>query len=151
MKIWDLDGTVICSAHRRLADSQGNIDLDAWRANSTPEKIAQDSLLPLAKYLQADIALDQPAAICTARVLGEADLAYRARHGIKPSLILSRREGDTRPDAELKRDLIKKYVYPLTTISIIDDNPNVLAMAREEGWNAIDAVQVNQKLAAKGH
>ena len=151
MKIWDLDGTVICSRHRQLADSQGNLDLAAWRANSTPEKIAQDSLLPLAKYLQADIWLDQPAAICTARVLGEADLAYLERHGIKPSIILSRREGDTRPDAELKRALIKKYISPLTALSIIDDNASVLAMARAEGWNAIDAVQVNRKLAAKGH
>jgi len=151
MKIWDLDGTVVCSRHRQLADSQGNLDLAAWRANSTPEKIAKDSLLPLAKYLQADIALDQPAAICTARVLGEADLAYLERHGIKPSLILSRREGDNRPDAELKKALIKKYISPLTSISIIDDNASVLAMARAEGWNAIDANQINKKLAAKGH
>ena len=49
--IFDLDGTVIDSSHRALANADGSITLDFWRENSTAEMIAKDKLFPLARNL----------------------------------------------------------------------------------------------------
>ena len=46
--IFDLDHTVIDSSHRQATLPNGDLNLQHWRENATPEKIAQDSLLPLA-------------------------------------------------------------------------------------------------------
>lgn len=148
MLIFDLDGTVICSRHRQLADSQGNLDLAAWREHSTPEKIAQDSLLPLAHAMRHALANDQSVVICTARVLGDADRAYLREHGLDAPVVLSRDgEGDNRPDAQLKREKLLSLGVDLRGATLYDDNQSVLAMARELGINAVDATIVNEALA----
>ena len=46
--IFDLDGTTIDSSHRQNTLPDGSLNLDAWVRNNTPEKIAADTLLPLA-------------------------------------------------------------------------------------------------------
>ena len=46
--IFDLDGTTIDSSHRQNTLPDGSLNLDAWVRNNTPEKIARDSLLPMA-------------------------------------------------------------------------------------------------------
>ena len=147
MRIYDLDGTVIDSSHRQLADSRGALDLAAWRENSTPEKIARDSLLPLAQDLKNCLLLGLPVAICTARVLGDADLAYLRKHGLEAPVILSRDgDGDTRPDAQLKREKLLGLGVDLRGATLYDDNQSVLAMARELGINALDATAINEAL-----
>ena len=147
MRIYDLDGTVIDSSHRQLADSRGALDLAAWRENSTPEKIAQDSLLPLAQDLKNCLALGLPVAICTARVLGDADRVYLREHGLEAPIILSRDgEGDNRPDAQLKREKLLSLGVDLRGVTMYDDNQSVLAMARELGINALDATAINEAL-----
>lgn len=147
MRVYDLDGTVIDSRHRQLADSQGNLDLAAWREHSTPEKIARDSLLPLAQDLKNCLALGLPVAICTARVLGDADRAYLREHGLDAPVILSRDgEKDNRPDAQLKREKLLSLGVDLRGVTLYDDNQSVLAMARELGINALDATTINEAL-----
>jgi hypothetical protein len=47
--IYDLDHTVIDSTHRQATLADGSLDLAHWIENNTPELIARDSLLPLAK------------------------------------------------------------------------------------------------------
>ena len=47
--IFDLDGTTIDSSHRQNTLPDGSLNLDAWVRNNTPEKIARDSLLPMAE------------------------------------------------------------------------------------------------------
>ena len=55
--IFDLDGCVIDSLHRykTLNDENIRIDLEHWIENYTPEKISQDTLLPLAAYYKAQL------------------------------------------------------------------------------------------------
>ena len=48
--IYDLDHTVICSAHRQATLPNGDLDLAHWIENSTAELVARDSLLPLAEH-----------------------------------------------------------------------------------------------------
>ena len=46
--IFDLDDTVIDSSHRATSDDNYQLDLDAWKKDSTTENIFNDTLLPLA-------------------------------------------------------------------------------------------------------
>ena len=146
MLIFDLDGTVIDSSHRQLAKPDGSLDLDAWRQHSTPEKVAEDSLLPLARLMRIALATNKTVAICTARVLGDADRAFLRQHGLDAPLILSRPPGDSRPDAMLKREALLSLGVDLRGATLYDDNPSVLAMARELGINAINAINANREL-----
>ena len=41
--IYDLDHTVICSAHRQATLPNGDLDLAHWIENSTAELVARDS------------------------------------------------------------------------------------------------------------
>ena len=53
--IFDLDDTVIDSSHRAtltVVNGQVELDLNAWRKDSTYENIMKDSLLPLANYMR---------------------------------------------------------------------------------------------------
>ena len=55
IKIFDLDGTVIDSTHRQTYREDGTLSISNWRENNTPDLIAQDKLLPLAKQMRTAI------------------------------------------------------------------------------------------------
>jgi len=132
--IFDLDGTVIDSSHRQLIAENGALDLAHWKENSTPEKIAADSLLPLAKFWRVAQNTGFPIIVCTARVMGPADYAFLESHGLRYNVCLSRREGDTTPDAALKILVLKGYARKLgitwahfcARATAYDDNAQVL-------------------------
>ena len=103
LRIYDLDETVINSKHRYKNLPCGSIDLDYWIANSTPEKIAKDSLLPLAAQYKKDIACPQTVVVvATARQCMNHDYLYVAKHLGAPNHFISRRAGDKRSDSLLK-------------------------------------------------
>ena len=64
--IFDLDGTVVDSAHR-----QGETLAD-WRRMNTVGNIMRDGLLPLAGKMQAAILDGLDVWVCTSRVMGKA-------------------------------------------------------------------------------
>jgi len=132
LTVFDLDGTLLSSQHRYRTDKTGlKIDLQHWRDNSTPEKIALDSLLPLAQ-LYKKLLKDKNCivAIATARVVCGASLkSIKTLLGM-PDLILSRNgDNDTRGGAyfkieaarllQIKNDFEEVYFY--------DDNMQYLA------------------------
>jgi hydroxymethylpyrimidine pyrophosphatase-like HAD family hydrolase len=102
--IYDMDGTIVCSMHRFKTLPNGKIDLAYWIENCTPEKIAQDSLLPLAEQYKAQLAdLDVYVVIATARVIETADMAYIENVLGMPNKIISRNgRSDTRKGADMK-------------------------------------------------
>lgn len=107
IRIYDMDGTIVCSKHRYRIKENGKIDLDHWREN---EPLAyKDSLLPLAKQYQADLA--DPVCIvviATARVLHNPDDEFiRDVLGV-PNVVISRGPNDTRSGSELKIKGLKK-------------------------------------------
>jgi len=65
--IFDLDGTVIDTSHRYRNGPDGHIDLDYWFANSTPDMIAKDTILPLARYMRKYYDEGHIVVVCTAR------------------------------------------------------------------------------------
>ena len=150
--IFDLDHTVIDSSHRQLTKADGSLDLTHWRENCTHEKIMGDTLLPLARTMQDAINNGQNVIICTARVLGRSDIIFLAKHGLLASVILSRPEGDTTPDAELKTRLLKQHCQKVgitwarftRSAYMFDDNVNVLAEMKSHGMHTINAINANQ-------
>jgi hypothetical protein len=148
LNIFDLDGTVIDSSHRRQYNADGTLNLNAWRACSR-ETIMRDSLLPLASVMRELIASNKMVAICTSRVLNETDWEYLEMHQILPRIIISRIEGDTTPDAEFKTRELKWSFNALTLrqSQMWEDMPEIRASVSKLGILAIDPIPFNKVLA----
>ena len=153
--IFDLDHTVIDSSHRQLTRPDGSLDLQNWIENCTIEKIMADKLLPLARLMRSAYSQGHQVLICTARNLSLFDYMFLGDNDLFANAILSRPDGDNRPDDELKRDLLLKHFegVPLARWArnavFYDDNQAVLAMAEKLGIRTKNAIQLNAKMGAK--
>ena len=153
--IFDLDHTVIDSSHRQLTRPDGSLDLQNWIENCTLEKIMADKLLPLARLMRSAYSQGHQVLICTARNLSLFDYMFLGDNDLFANAILSRPDGDNRPDDELKRDLLLKHFegIPLARWArnavFYDDNQAVLAMAEKLGIRTKNAIQLNAKMGAK--
>ena len=151
--IFDLDATVIDSSHRQLTKADGSLDLAAWRKNSTYLKVMADSLLPLANHWNRIQKMNNVfIAICTARVMSDADLDYLRFKGLKANEIMSRSKTDNRPDHIMKKGKILKFlrehnIKNLSNVTFYDDNQTVLEMLLDLGINAKDSIKINQELS----
>lgn len=154
--IFDLDHTVICSAHRKATKADGSLDLEHWIANSTPAKIMADSLLPLASQWHRILhKKNRPQiVVCTARVMGYCDHLFLHNHGLKADKILSRAEGDRSNDAQLKVKLLTQYAISrgqswadfVASAMMFDDNQAVIERLSSMGLKVYDALKVNEAL-----
>ncbi len=89
--IWDLDETLINSAHRTPNNPDGTLNLPAYIANHTPENVAMDTLLPAIKVFQQF--RNTPGTylvILTARDMKQCDYDFLQQHGIVADKIMSR-------------------------------------------------------------
>lgn len=131
--IYDMDGTIVCSLHRFRTLDNGKIDLQYWIDNCTPEKIAQDSLLPLAEQYKSDLADPNTyVVIATARVLEDADMAFIRNRLGEPNYIISRQgRKDSRRGADMKTAGIKRLLnlrqFRNAEIHFWEDNPDYLS------------------------
>ena len=151
--IFDLDGTVIDSTHRHATLPDGSIDLVHWRENATPEKIARDGLLPLARVMRDLHSAGHHIIVCTARFMSLADLHFLGDNDLPYHALLSRAVDDCRPDADMKEELLRTYfanrdlrlgvdIEPL----MFDDNRKVMARMISIGVQCLDANRVNAKM-----
>jgi hypothetical protein len=147
--VFDLDGTVINSDHRKVTRSDGSIDLAHWRENCTREKkILQDSLLPLAQSMKNCHLAGYKIIICTARVIQRADLEFLDLHCLHYDAILHRVIGDERSDAILKAELLQKYFdNDFNNVIMFDDNLSVISKMIAIGIKCYDAKRLNEGLA----
>lgn len=130
VSIYDMDGTIVCSLHRyRTMPCGTKIDLEYWRSNE--HKAYDDSLLPMAKQYQADLA-DKSCyvIIATARVLGDADRAFITDKLGQPDYIVSRKNGDNISGGLLKIRGLAKFFnlknFKLASFTFFEDNTNYL-------------------------
>jgi len=107
--IYDLDGTVIDSSHRRRFDTEGNLRLSYWKSHNTREDIFGDSLLPLAKHMKTKM-LSNIVLICTARNISQDDLDFLENNGLRYDHIISRPKGVNTEDHILKYHQLKKFL-----------------------------------------
>lgn len=153
--VFDLDGTVICSKHRKATRPDGSLDLEHWIENATPEKIAKDSLLPLVSLMRKNWRGGHTVIVCTARVLSDADYHFFMENDIPFEVMLSRPEGCTMADHELK-DIQLRLFAQSKGISwkrfcaesvLYDDNNNVLNHLGSIGVSTRNAVTLNKVMA----
>lgn len=153
--IFDLDHTVIDSSHRQATLPCGSLDLDHWRENCTAEKIALDTLLPLADAMRRYYADGHEIVVCTARVCSEADTAFLERHGLRFHHFLSRDADDMRGDADYKSAKLAEWAASVgkpddwrRQAVMFDDNVKVIRRMLEERLCCFDAIKYNARLAA---
>jgi len=93
--------------------------------------------------------------ICTARVFSFADLQFLEDNNLPYHGLLSRAEGDTRKDCEMKVSLLTEYFMRRGYSSLrdanaimFDDNLNVLRALSLAGVTCFDATKENFRRAA---
>jgi len=153
--IFDLDGTVIDSSHRALANADGSIDLNHWRENSTAKMIAKDKLLPLANGWKAIDRKHHQIVVMTARVMGMVDYTFLINNGLYADFIYSRPEGVTLSDdilkrnflISLKRDIKKSLAWIRSHAVMFDDNADVRYTMQNELIKAYNPANYNKRFA----
>jgi phosphoglycolate phosphatase-like HAD superfamily hydrolase len=152
--IFDLDGTIVNSDHRKLTSNDGSINLNHWRENCTREKIFADTLLPLADHWKAVQGIrDNFIIVCTARVMSEADFDFLQSHGLKWEFMISRTEGDSRGDAmmkfcklyELANSLSLSWRGFASRCEMFDDNLSVIDLLSASGVTVNNATACNAR------
>jgi hypothetical protein len=130
IRIYDMDGTIVCSLHRYRVTADNKIDLAYWREN---EPLAlNDSLLPMAEQYKADLADNECfVIIATARVLHEPDMLFINNILGKPDYIISRKADDSRSGGLLKILGLKKLFslkqfHKIKDIIFYEDNTSYL-------------------------
>ena len=108
VRVYDMDGTIVCSLHRYRTIEGNRIDLEYWRDNQY--KAMDDSLLPLAEQYKMDL-LDENCyvIIATARVMQSADYEFVDKILGKPDYLISRGECDIRSGGQLKIKGLQKF------------------------------------------
>lgn len=154
--VFDLDGTVINSEHRQLSRPDGSLDLAHWRENSTPEKIAADTLLPLARAMRRMYDAGHTIIVCTARLMGEADFRFLQDNNLPFHVALYRDlTCATVPDAELKVAQLEEYLQDATgkgirenNVVMFEDNLKVIDAMMKHDVICFDANRANRKMRA---
>lgn len=152
--IFDLDETVIDSAHRTPNNPDGTLNLPAYIANHTPANVAKDRLLPLSTTMQKLIKQGEIVIILTARDMAFCDYVFLVKHGIATAHIFSRdRCNDDNhykmSDGQYKVEWFRKMPMHLTTgkhVIMFDDSKPVKKAMRAIGVTTLCAHKINKKL-----
>ena len=146
--IFDLDGTTIDSSHRQVTDANDNLDLANWLENSTPSKIFDDKVLPLAQEVRRRNKKGDYTIICTARNLQYADLEFMMQEGILADKVISRPKGNNENDAKLKRKQLNSFLslkqFKNANKVMFDDNNQVRSELRQIGISVIHPNKYNK-------
>lgn len=153
--VFDLDETVINSKHRTPNFPDGTLNLAAYIENHTPENVAKDTLLPLAREMQRLIKQGYHVAILTARDMHDCDYQYLRDNGIEANMIMSR---DQVPldhykmkDGDYKARWLAIMFGDLRgPVIMFDDSPPVKARLRKLGVPVLCAHKVNRRLHGNG-
>lgn len=137
--IFDLDGTCIDSTHRQNTLPDGSLDLDHWFEHNTPEKIAKDSLLPLANLFKRHTQSENFVIVCTARQMIDADFDFLEANGLIADHIIHRPHGNMEADADLKVKQLREFFKEVWDI----DLPSAKAIMFDDNKKVIDAMIAN--------
>ncbi len=154
--IFDLDETVIDSAHRTPNHPDGTLNLPAYIANHNAANVFMDRLLPLARTMQKAIKEGYKVAVITARDMAWFDYDFLRAHSISPRHIYSRDKCKTKKhynmrDGEYKQHWFSKMPKSLTNQHCVmfDNSKAVKAAMRIIGVTCLCAHKVNKKLYAQ--
>lgn len=153
--IFDLDETIIDSKHRTPNRPDGTLDLDRYFELKNRDSIMRDTLLPLAAFFKALDRSENYVVICTARAMNQDDYDFLTLHGLHAHKILCRpldgSENHIR-DGQLKRRKIQRLrnlrQFRGKPFTMFDDATPVIREMRQIGVTCLNAVKVNERLAA---
>ena len=147
ISIFDLDGTCVDSSHRQATLADGTLNLAAWFANATPEKIAQDKLLPLAKEISNRKDKGDYVIICTARNMSSADYEFLKKNNMVAHKIISRPVGNMEADGSLKAKQLSSFLslrqFKRASKVMFDDAQSVRSAIRKIGIAVLDPARIN--------
>lgn len=152
--IFDLDETVVDSAHRTPNHPDGTLNLPLYLKLKTRESTMRDSLLPLADFWRSLDPAENYIVVCTARTWADFDQEFLDAHGLKAHKIMARftERQRTLKDAQLKRESLQRLrnlkQFRNLPFVMFDDAQPVIAEMRRIGIACLNAIKVNQKLSA---
>lgn len=155
--IFDLDLTLIDSAHRTPRNPDGTVNLEYYKAHATRENIFKDTLLPLASEAKRLYAEGKHYIIfCTARHMYEADYDYLQAHGLHAHCILSRDRAKPNHyvmrDADYKTHWLKRFKtlrqFAGMSFLMFDDEHKVISAMRKIGIMCRNAHTTNKRIIA---
>ena len=88
--IFDLDETVVDSAHRTPNNPDGTLNLPLYMTLKTRENTLRDGLLPLAKFWKSLDLSETYVIVCTARTWADFDQEFLDLHGLRAHKIIAR-------------------------------------------------------------
>jgi len=151
ISIFDLDGTIIDSSHRQMVKADGTLDLAKWFEFATPEKIFEDTVLPLAQQVRKRQKRGDYVMVCTARNMTDADFEFLQNEGICPDKIISRPVGNMEPDGVLKAKQLNSFLslkqFAKASKVMFDDAASVRSSLRKIGIAVINPAKIARKVA----
>lgn len=152
--IFDLDETVVDSAHRTPNHPDGTLNLPLYLSLKTRENTLRDGLLPLAEFWRSLDLSETYVIVCTARTWAEFDQEFLDMHGLRAHKIIARfTEAErTMRDPELKRRGLSR-LFNLRQFRnlpkyMFDDSAPVISEIRKMGITCLNAKKVNKALTA---
>jgi phosphoglycolate phosphatase-like HAD superfamily hydrolase len=152
--IFDLDETVVDSAHRTPNHPDGTLNLPLYLTLKTRENTMRDGLLPLAEFWKSLDLSETYVVVCTARSWADFDQEFLDNHGLKAHKIIARFTDAhmTMRDAELKRKGLSrlfnlKQFRNLPKV-MFDDAKPVIAEMRRMGIVCLNSHKINRRLSA---
>lgn len=150
--IFDLDETVVDSAHRTPNNPDGTLNLSLYLKLKNRENTMRDGLLPLAQFWKSLDLSDTYVVVCTARTWADFDQEFLDMHGLHAHKIIARFTPAQRAmrDPELKRRGLRK-LFALRQFRhlpkyMFDDSAPVISEIRKMGITCLNAKKVNKAL-----
>lgn len=152
--IFDLDETVVDSAHRTPNNPDGTLNLPLYMTLKTRENTMRDGLLPLAKFWKSLDLSETYVIVCTARTWTDFDQEFLDLHGLRAHKIIARftpAQCKMR-DPDLKRRGLSK-LFALKQFKnlpkfMFDDAKPVIAEMRRMGLVCLNSHKINRRLSA---
>lgn len=152
--IFDLDETVVDSAHRTPNHDDGTLNLPLYLQLKTRENTLRDGLLPLAKFWQSLDLSETYVIVCTARTWADFDQEFLDMHGLHAHKIIARftEAEKTLRDPELKRRGLSR-LFNLRQFRnlpkyMFDDAKPVISEMRRMGLTCLNSHKINARLQA---
>lgn len=152
INIFDLDATLIDSAHRINVDGDKSkgVDLNYWIKNNTRDNILKDSLLPLVNLFNEFKKTNFTNIAVTAREMTDADFEFLDIHGLHFNMVLHR-ENSLDLDHVLKEKKLQELFLNENYIPFLafDDKDDNLEVFSKFGFKCFNAIQMNELLSQR--
>lgn len=152
--VWDLDETIVDSAHRTPNHDDGTLNLSKYFELKTRENIMRDTFHPLVRVFNSLNREENYVVICTARTVNQDDLDFLAANNLhyhsiryRPSTGKMAMAKDSHLKTMHLRRLMALRQFRGLPVVMFDDAKPVIAAMRKIGIVCLNAVKVNARLA----